>query len=368
MARRTNFVLLEFFKKKSNPSSDIKIGTLIIILSIFLLLSMSMAVSIGSVSIPLKRVWSIILNELFPNLLSTEWPKNEIGIVWEIRLPRVILGALVGAGLSVAGTTIQALVRNPLADPYLLGISSGACTGAVFVILFANRIFNLAFKGLYITSFMAFVGAILAFFLVFLIAQRSKKLAPIRMILAGLAVSYIFMSITNFMIYLEQRNGATSAIFWMLGGLGGARWNKLPIAAIVLTGSMVFLIMQARSLNSLLLGDENATTLGVDINRFRKVLFVVTSILTGALVAVSGSIGFVGLMIPHIVRMIVGSDHRKVLPIAALIGAIFLIWIDVLSRTVMAPRELPIGIVTGFIGAPFFVWLLRRQDKSSKKG
>ncbi len=322
-----------------------------------------MGVSIGSVSIPFSRVWSIIFGQLFPDIVSGEWPRNEIGIVWQIRLPRVILGALVGAGLSVAGTTIQSLVRNPLADPYLLGISSGACTGAVFMLLFASSLFGINLEELYAVSLTAFSGAIFAFFLVFAIAQQDNKVTPIRMILAGLAVSYIFMAITNFMIYLEQRNGASSAMFWMLGGLGGARWDKLTVPTVVLTMSILFLYLQSRSLNSMLMGDENATTLGVDINKFRKILFVATSILTGALVAVSGSIGFVGLIIPHITRILVGADHRKVLPIGALIGAIFLIWVDVFARVVFAPRELPLGIVTGFIGAPFFIWLLRTKGK-----
>ncbi|PIE42901.1 MAG: ABC transporter permease [Gammaproteobacteria bacterium] len=338
---------------------------LIFALIVILIVSMTMAVSIGSISLPFGRVWSIIFDQMFPNILNGDWPRNEIGIVWQIRLPRVILGALVGAGLAVAGTTIQSLVRNPLADPYLLGISSGACTGAVFVLLFASRLFEISLEGLYAVSFAAFLGAFFAFFLVFAIAQEANKLTPTRMILAGLAVSYLFMALTNFMIYLEQRNGATSAMFWMLGGLGGARWDKLTVPTIVLTGSIIFLYLQARSLNSMLMGDENATTLGVDINRFRRILFVATSVLTGALVAVSGSIGFVGLIIPHVTRMLVGADHRRVLPVAALIGAIFLIWVDVFARVVFAPRELPLGIVTGFIGAPFFVWLLKTKGKLS---
>ncbi len=322
-----------------------------------------MGVSIGSVSIPFERIWGIVFHKMFPasTVFQGNWPQNEIGIVWQIRFPRVLLGALVGAGLSISGATIQSLVRNSLADPYLLGISSGACAGAVFVILFAGRYWNISLQGMYHVSFVAFLGALLAFILVFMIARKGSGLTPVRMVLAGLAVSYIFMAVTNFMVYMEQRNGAASAIFWMLGGLGGARWSKLAIPTVVTLGSLVFFTVQARSLNALLLGDENATALGVDIVRFRRTLFIATSVLTGVLVAVSGSIGFVGLIIPHAVRMIVGADHRRVLPVGALIGAIFLIWADVFSRTVLAPRELPLGIVTGFIGAPFFVWLLRRS-------
>ncbi|MGI6076281.1 MAG: FecCD family ABC transporter permease [Pyramidobacter sp.] len=188
-------------------------------------------------------------------------------------------------------------------------------------------------------------------------------MTPLRMVLAGLAVSYIFMGFTNFLVYLNQRSGAETAMFWMLGGLGGARWDRLPIPFAVTGFCLVVLMLQSRSLNALLLGDENAAALGIDVQKFRRFLFVITSVLTGAIVAVSGSIGFVGLVVPHIMRMLVGADHRRVLPLGALAGGIFLIWVDVFSRTVMAPRELPLGIVTGFVGAPFFIGLLSRGGR-----
>ncbi|WP_462362755.1 FecCD family ABC transporter permease [Pyramidobacter porci] len=337
-------------------------GLLALILCILLFVSITMGVSIGSVSIPFGRVWGIILHQLFPDwqTFARDWPKNEVGIVWQLRLPRVLLGSLVGAGLMMAGATIQSLVRNSLADPYLLGISSGACAGAVLAILFAGKLLGAAFSGMPTVSLLAFLGALLAFALVFLIASRGSGLTPMRMVLSGLAVSYIFMAMTNFLVYLNQRSGAETAMFWMLGGLGGARWDRLPIPFAVTSFCLVVLMLQSRSLNALLLGDESAAALGVDVQKFRRFLFVVTSVLTGALVAASGSIGFVGLVVPHIMRMTVGADHRRVLPLGALLGAVFLIWADVFSRTVMAPRELPLGIVTGFVGAPFFIWLLGR--------
>lgn len=337
-------------------------GLLALILCILLFVSITMGVSIGSVSIPFGRVWGIILHQLFPDwqTFARDWPKNEVGIVWQLRLPRVLLGSLVGAGLMMAGATIQSLVRNSLADPYLLGISSGACAGAVLAILFAGKLLGAAFSGMPTVSLLAFLGALLAFALVFLIASRGSGLTPMRMVLSGLAVSYIFMAMTNFLVYLNQRSGAETAMFWMLGGLGGARWDRLPIPFAVTSLCLVVLMLQSRSLNALLLGDESAAALGVDVQKFRRFLFVVTSVLTGVLVAASGSIGFVGLVVPHIMRMTVGADHRRVLPLGALLGAVFLIWADVFSRTVMAPRELPLGIVTGFVGAPFFIWLLGR--------
>ena len=336
---------------------------LLIALCVLLFVSITLGVSLGSASLSLGRVWGIILHQTFPGweAVNLDWPGNEVGIVWQIRLPRVLLGAIVGAGLATAGAVIQSLVRNSLADPYLLGISSGACTGAVFVILFGHRLLGGLFSGVVGVSFMAFFGAALAFCFVFVIARQGRGLTPIRMILAGLAVSYIFTAFTNFMVYMSQHNGAESATFWMLGGLGGARWERLWLPFVITLGCLIVFMLTARSLNALLLGEENAVALGVDVRAFRRFLFVMTSILTGAIVAVSGSIGFVGLIVPHAVRLVVGADHRRVLPLGALTGAIFLIWADVFARTILAPRELPLGIVTGFVGAPFFIWLLRRN-------
>ena len=331
---------------------------IIILLAVMLILSITAGVSLGTVSIPFKRVWQIIFAQILNKKLDV--PLNEISIVWQIRLPRVLTGAIVGAGLALAGAVIQSLVRNSLADPYLLGISSGACTGAVFMILFASSLFNMALTG-YEVYFAAFLGAGLAFMLVFLIAGLNKGLNPVKMILSGLAVSYIFSALTNFMVYLSQHNGAESAMFWMLGGLGGARWGRLGVPFIVVILMLIIFMLNARNLNALLLGDESAAAVGVDIVKFRRILFVLSSVLTGVIVAVSGSIGFVGLIVPHAVRLITGADHRRVLPIGALTGAIFLIWADLFSRTVLAPRELPLGIITGFVGAPFFIWLLTRS-------
>lgn len=337
------------------------VGALLLVLAALLALSATLGVSAGSAHIPFGRVWAIIGHQCLPNLLPQTWPDNEAGIVWRIRLPRVLLGGIVGAGLAIAGAVIQSLVRNSLADPYLLGISSGACAGAVFVILFASRLFEITLSGMFEVSLLAFVGAAFAFVLVFLVAGRGGGLSPVRMVLAGLAVSYIFIALTNFMVYLTQHNGAESAMFWMMGGLGGARWNRLGIPLAVTLACLALFMLRARSLNALLLGDENAAALGVDLARFRFFLFLTTSLLTGVIVAVSGSIGFVGLIVPHATRLLVGADHRRVLPVAALVGAAFLILADLFARTVLAPRELPLGIVTGFVGAPFFIWLLQRD-------
>lgn len=345
------------------PKSYTRAALIALALFLVLIVSITIGVSAGSAQISFSRVWAIVFDQLFPEmeLFEESFPRNEISIVWMIRFPRVLLGAIVGAGLAIAGAVIQSLVRNSLADPYLLGISSGACSGAVFVILFAGRLLGVAAVGVFSVSFMAFVGATIAFAAVFLIAARGSGLSPVRMVLSGLAVSYIFTALTNFMVYMEQRNGAESAMFWMLGGLGGARWERLPIPLAIVVICLIAFTLYGRQLNALLLGDENAFALGVNVPRARTALFVATSILTGVIVAASGSIGFVGLIVPHAVRLVAGSDHRRVLPLSAGVGAIFLIWADLFARTALAPRELPLGIVTGFIGAPFFIFLLRRS-------
>ncbi len=326
-----------------------RITFLVLILFAALIIAITLGVSLGSASLKFSHVWGIILTQD-----SSIYPQNEISIVWRIRLPRVLLGAITGAGLAISGAVIQTLVNNSLADPYLLGISSGACTGAVFGILTG-----------YINVFvMAFFGALAAFAGVFVIAgYKTGRLTPIRMILAGLAVSCIFNALTNFMIYMTKHNGAENAMFWLMGSLGGARFGRIELPFMIVLASLIVFVIYARSLDSMLLGEEHATALGVDVKNFRRLMFVMTSILTAAITSVSGSIGFVGLIVPHAVRMITGSNHRIVLPVSALAGAVFLILTDLFARTVLAPRELPLGIITGFTGAPFFVWLLCRRSQ-----
>ncbi|MBA3471162.1 MAG: iron ABC transporter permease [Herpetosiphonaceae bacterium] len=333
-------------------------GTLIVVLSLVLLLSITLAVMTGPVPIPAGRVWSIVGQHLTSNWITVDWPAFQDTIVWDIRLPRVLLGALVGAGLAVVGTTMQALVRNPLADPYLLGVSSGASVGAVCVMLLGISLF-----GVYSLSLAAFAGAFAAFMLVYVLARQNGRMSTGRLMLAGVAVGYVLSAITSFLIYnADDGEQVRSVLFWMLGGLGGARWEFLTLPLVVLVVGIAWLLGQARTLNALLVGEETAASLGVDVTRFRKHTFALTSLLTGVLVAVSGGIGFVGLMLPHIVRLLVGTDHRRVLPVVALVGAIFLVWVDVLARTLVAPEEMPLGIITALLGAPFFLWLMRRNS------
>ncbi len=326
---------------------------LLIGLSIALVVSVTMAVTIGPVYISPVTVWNIVLSRLF-SVDAGQWSQGQDNIVWLIRLPRVLLAGLVGSGLAAVGVAMQATVRNPLADPYILGTSSGASVGAVLVIVLGLNFFDP-----YSLSAMAFVGAVGSFILVFLLAQSSGRISPTRLILAGVALAYILSAITSFILFMGDDRDFREVLFWMLGTLAGAKWEFLTLPAIALALGVGILLLQARSMNALLMGDETATALGVDPQKFRRQLLVLAALLTGVMVAVSGAIGFVGLMMPHIVRLVVGSDHRRVLPASVLLGAVFLIWVDVGARTVVQPEELPVSVITALVGAPFFLWLLR---------
>lgn len=342
-------------------------------LTALLLVSITLGVTLGPVDIPVGAVWWIAASETI-NVLSditslelnswvnieANWTKAQFNIIWLIRFPRVLMGVFVGAGLAVVGVTMQALVRNPLADPYIFGISSGASVGAVMVLAFGA----FAFAGIYAISVGAFLGAILTFLIVFLLAQSNGRLNPARLILAGVAVAYFFSGLTSFItLTSDNRELARAVLAWLLGSLAGTDWVELTLPTAVLFFGSVYLVLQARGLNALIVGDETAATLGVDLTRFRRSLFGVVSLVTGVMVAVTGAIGFIGLMIPHIVRLMVGTDHRRVLPVSIFVGSIFLILVDVIARTAFDPVELPVGVITSLLGGPFFLWLLHRQMK-----
>ncbi len=339
----------------------------VIILTVVLLGSMTAAVMLGPVSISPLTVWKIALSKLpyISEFISNDWSQAQEQIIWEIRFPRVLLGAVVGAGLAVVGVAIQALVRNSLADPFILGVSSGASVGATLVIIFG------AFKlfGQYALSMAAFLGALTSVLLVFMLAQVRGRISTVRLLLAGIAVSMMLSAVTSYIVISAPREeGIRDAMFWMMGSLAGAKWEQLPVPFLCLLGGVIILILSYRPLNLLLMGDATATTLGMNIDVFKKFLILLTALLTGVMVAVSGAIGFIGLMVPHIVRLMVGSDHRRVLVVSSLVGAIFLVWADVAARTVVSPQELPIGIVTAICGGPFFIWLLRRSNYSFGTG
>lgn len=322
----------------------------------FFVLSISMAVSIGAVSIPLGTVWGVIMEHLGAGTGNGTWSEARSAIVWDIRLPRVLLAALVGAGLSLVGTVLQAVTRNPLADPHLLGISSGAAFGAILALLHTGM-----FLGLATVPLLAFAGAVGSTLLVLAITSFTQATGADRLVLTGVSVSFIVMALANLLIFLGDPRAAHTVVFWMLGGLGLAQWTHLIWPAIILLCAALWFLTVSGSLNAMTIGDETAATLGIPVSRFRLAVFVVAALVTGVMVAFSGVIGFVGLMVPHIVRLVVGGDNARVLPAAMLAGAILLIWADIVARTIMRPEDMPIGIVTGLIGGVFFVWLLRRK-------
>lgn len=341
------------------------LALVLVALSAVLLLSMIFAVSVGPVRIPVGEVWRIVANRFVPEYVAATWSDSRALIVWDIRLPRVLLAAVVGAGLSVVGVALQALVRNPLADPYTFGLTSGASVGAVTVILTGVSVF-----GIYSLSVAAFLGALAAFALVLLLARSAGGLFALRLLLAGVAVSYVMSALTSVLIFSAgegDEGAARSVLFWLLGGLGGARWSYLVLPALLIAVSTALLVLRGGTLNALLVGDETARTLGVDVERFRRHTFTMAALLTGSLVAVSGGIGFVGLVMPHIVRLLVGADHRRVLPVAVVGGAIFLVLADLVARSVVAPAELPVGVVTALCGAPVFAFLLKRPGGATPR-
>jgi iron complex transport system permease protein len=314
---------------------------------------MTLGVGIESVSLSPRAVWQVIVDHLSGH------PKNTVTdeIIWQIRLPRVLLAAAIGATLTTAGTVVQVLVRNALADPFLLGISSGASVGATAVLLFGA----FASLGIWAVSFGSVLGALVAMAAVFLVSRTGRQLAPTQLILCGVVLAALFESITSFLIFRGNPQATQAVLFWLLGSFGNANWQQLPIPLIALAVGMGYLLAQGRSLNALAMGAEPAASLGVDVNRLRRNLFVVTSLMVGVAVAVSGVIGFVGLVVPHIVRLMVGSEHRRVLPVGVLFGAAFMVVGDLLARTIVAPQEMPIGVITAFIGAPTLIVLIRRR-------
>ena len=322
-----------------------------------LLISLSIAVSVGAVSVPTSTVWGILANKVSPDLFVPIWSQGREAIVWEIRFPRALLAMMVGSGLAIVGAALQAVTRNPLADPHLLGISSGGAFGAIFALLHSGL-----FLGLLTVPLLAFAGALLATAIVLGVSRIADATSADRLVLAGVAVSFIIMAAANGLIFLGDPRASHTVVFWMLGGLGLAQWSQLIYPLVILVASGAWLMCRTTQLNAMTIGDETAVTLGISVERFRLVVFVIGALITGVMVAFSGIIGFVGLMVPHIARILVGGNYSRVLPASAMIGAIFLLWSDIAARTVMAPEDMPIGIVTGLIGGIFFVWLLGRRS------
>lgn len=327
-----------------------------IALALFLLLSVILAIYVGAVELTPQWVFQILTNHITgQQVFPQSWPGYADGIVWGMRLPKVLAAACVGAGLSIVGIMMQAMTKNAMADPYLLGISSGASAGATAAILL----------GILSVGTGAFAGAILSAVLVFLLSGASGRVSATKLILSGVAVSSQFSAVTNLLIFLQSNEKKLSAVlFWMTGSFASVTWSDvLPVAVSLLVCIAVLLLIH-RALDALLLGEEMAVTVGVDVPKLKILMIVLSALVTGIMVSVSGTIGFVGLIVPHIARTLVGTVHRRLIPFVALLGGIFMIWADAIARVVVAPSELPIGVVTAFIGAPFFLVLLRRSRYS----
>ncbi|MCH2249843.1 MAG: iron ABC transporter permease [Cognatishimia sp.] len=328
----------------------------LLLAAILLLASVTVAVSVGAVPVPASTVWGVVLNKLSPDLIENTWSKGRTAIVWDIRFPRALLALMVGAGLASVGASLQAVTRNPLADPHLLGISSGGAFGAILALLHTGL-----FLGLLTVPLLAFAGALVATLLVLAVSSFASATSADRLVLTGVAISFIIMACANILIFLGDPRATHTVVFWMLGGLGLAQWSHLVYPLIILLPCLGWLYFRSADLNAMTIGDETAATLGLNVVRFRLSVFVIGALITGVMVAFSGMIGFVGLMMPHIARLLVGGDYQKLVPVSALLGAVFVLWADIAARTIMAPEDMPIGIVTGLIGGCFFVWLLSRR-------
>ena len=337
-----------------------------VLLILLFISSIILGISFGAVDIPPYDVYRVFLYKVFGikiGNLDEILNSTLFDIIWGVRMPRVLLGAFAGMALAMVGVIMQATIQNPLGDPYILGLSSGASLGATFSIL-------IGFSGV-LSSFGAplgaFLGALMASIFVYFLARIGGRITPFKMILAGMVISSICSSLTSLIIFLSKDNeGIRTVNFWMMGSLAGAEWSNivLPIAISVIP--LIYFFTQYRNLNLMVLGDETSITLGLNIEKHRKIYMILSSLITGVIVSVCGTIGFVGIMIPHIVRLIFGTDHKTLLPFSALVGAIFLIWADVIARCAINNMELPIGIIPSVIGAPFLLWLMVKGTREKE--
>ncbi|MEZ0167009.1 FecCD family ABC transporter permease [Kineococcus sp. LSe6-4] len=318
-----------------------------------------LAVGAGAVAVSPAHVVEIVRHHLTGSVPDV--PAAEDQIVWAVRVPRVLLAFVTGAGLAVAGATLQAVVRNPLADPYVLGVSAGASAAAVVVLTtgVGGGIAGGVAGGLGVSG-AAFCGGLLTLGLVLLLGRQHGRVDPTRLLLAGVALGYLFQAVTS---YLQLRQGGAklqAVLFWLLGTVASAQWSSLWLPAALVAVCTGWLIVRARTLDALVLGDEVAASLGLRAGWLRVQLLVVAALLTAAVIAVAGGVGFVGLVAPHAVRLLVGTGHRLLLPLAALAGGVFLVLADLVGRTAAPPVELPLTVVTAVAGVPFFLVLLRR--------
>ncbi len=337
------------------PSADRRRAALTLAgLAAALVLAMLAGVALGAVPLSAEEVVGAV-----SRALTGHGSTLADAVVIDLRLPRVLLAALVGASLALAGVLYQALFKNPLADPYVLGVSSGAGLGATLAITVFGTSYAARAVGVPIGAFAGAVGTML---LVVRLASRRGRLDPTSLLLAGIAISYTLSALTSFVLVFD-RQSMTSVVFWMMGGLANRSWGHVVLLTAMLAAGSVVPALYSRELDLMLLGDERAGQLGVPVERFKILALGAASLVVAGAVSVSGLIGFVGLMMPHMVRLVVGPRHRLLLPASVLAGAIALVLADLLARTVLAPVEIPVGIVTALAGGPFFIWLLVRKER-----
>ena len=324
-----------------------------LLLLLFMLLGL-VALGLGAIHIAPADVVTAIANVLFGR---TSPPSEEELILFSVRLPRILFAGIVGASLSLGGVVFQALLRNPLADPYVLGISGGAALGAIVGIVLGVSSFYLG------VPFLAFCGALVTVFLVFIVAGGSRGLLDNTLLLAGVVVNSFFSAAILFALSIVNSMELHSISFWLMGDLSGAAGKEIAVAALSLIVCFAVLYTQARKLNLIVQGEDTALQLGVNVKTTKYILLIVTSLATSIAVSLAGIIGFVGIMVPHMMRLVFGSDHRLLLPAAALFGASFMVVADTLARVVLAPAELPVGVITALCGAPYFIFLMRRKGR-----
>ena len=334
----------------------------LLVLAIGLLAVMVLATSLGSVNVPFGNTFGIMVSKIlfFLDFSNPWWTDSQAVIIFDIRLPRVVMAAICGAALAVAGATYQGLFRNPLADPYLIGVAQGAAFGAVLAIFLP--IAWSSFSS-WLVPLFAFSGALLVTFLVYRISKIGNILPTSTLILAGIALGAFFSAGVSYIISISATK-SHSMVLWLMGSFNNTMWSEVWVTLPIIAVGVIILIFFGRSLNIMQLGDEQAKQLGVNVERDKKLLLVVSTLITAAAVAFVGIIGFVGIIIPHAVRLLWGPDYRFLLPLSILLGAIFMVTTDIMARYFFAPAEIPIGVITAVCGAPFFLYLLRTKMKS----
>lgn len=339
--------------------SNFKFTVLFTALSVSLIFSAFISVSLGAVQISLKDTFNILISNVSGNVNISNLSGSIIAIVWNMRVPRVIMGIIVGAGLAICGSVMQTTVNNPISEPYILGISAGATFGATFFII-------LGLKSL--TGIGAFFGSVISTVVVLFIASIGKKFTTTSLILSGAVVNALFSAFSNFIISIGANSDSMMTIkFWTMGSLASASWSDISLPMFIILGSFIFFLSQHRILNTMLMGDEVAITLGINLYTYRFIYMIFISMITGILVAKCGIIGFVGLITPHISRILVGTEHKKIIPISSILGSLFILWSDILARCLIDKAELPIGIFTSLVGGPFFIYIVIKNQKGGQK-